>query len=461
MKQKEIPGFQRNTWFDWRGLRSFATDPTDHLLQVFREHGEFTSFMVGPTRFFLITGPELAREFLIEKAGSFEKSRKDVKILSRMLGRGLVTNVGAFHKQQRKLSQPAFRKKRIATYADAMITQTQMMADQWREGQKVDMAEEMMRLTMYIVTKTLFDMDLSSEAEKVGHAIEVLQEVANKELINPLVLPRWLPLPLHRRAEKAKAYVDQLVDTMIEERRKEEREGTFQDRGDLLSALIEAEDEEGNRMDDQQLRDEVITLFVAGHETTSNALTWTWYLLSQHPEIEQKVFEEVDRVLGGRQITPDDVPELVYTQMVLKESIRLYPPAWILNVRQALEDTTIGGYPLKKDDLVFVSPYVMHRHPEHFAKPEEFDPTHFAPEIEKARHRFAYIPFGAGHRVCIGNAFAMMEATLIIAHMAQHFRFGLQPGQEVNRRAYITMSPSNGLQMTIHKRHPTSLHLAA
>jgi cytochrome P450 len=260
------------------------------------------------------------------------------------------------------------------------------------------------------------------------------------------------PTKNNRLRKKAKAVFYDTIDQLIAERRETAVNGQIEDTGDLLSMLLLTQDETGRAMDDNQVRDEMVTFFAAGHETTSNALTWTWYLLSQHPEVEALLHEEVDRVLEGRLPALHDLAQLPYTEMVLKEAMRLYPPAWTLSARQATEDTTIGDYPVPKNTLVFVAPYAVHRRPEYFPEPERFDPQRFTPENEKKLPRYAYIPFGAGPRVCVGNFFAMMEAQLIIATIAQRFRLQLEPGQEIALNPLITLSPKYGLKMRLVER---------
>lgn len=448
------PGPDGGVW-GWRNLVGFAQNQTSFLTDLMKSHGDVCYFNLGSMQVCLLSEPDLVREVLVTKSSSFEKGEKDRYIMGRFLGKGLVTSEGDLHKRQRKLSQPAFRKKRISLYADAMCRQTERVLSEWKDGDEFDMVKEMMHLTMFIVTETLFQIDVSEKSEAIGESIETLQDVANKDFQTPWKISYWWPIPRNIRANRALQFVRGTIDEMIATRRAEEAAGEWEDRGDLLSALIHASDEEtGERMSDEQLRDELITLFVAGHETTSNALAWTWYLLSQHPEIEAKLHEELDRVLGEKPVTLEDLPRLPYVQKVLKESMRLYPPAWILNARCATEDVMIGEWLIKKGTYVFMSPYVMHRREDVFPDAEAFDPERFSPEQEKERNRFAYIPFGAGHRVCIGNAFAMMEASLILARIAQTYRVEMLPGQKVERLSQITMSPKNGLQMKLHKREP-------
>jgi cytochrome P450 len=294
--------------------------------------------------------------------------------------------------------------------------------------------------------------EMSGRAVLVGEAIEDIQEISNKEYKTIFSWPEWVPTKNNRLRKQGRAVMYGTIDDIIVERRAAAVNGQVADTGDLLSMLLLARDEDGRFMPDNQVRDELVTLFAAGHETTSNALTWTWYLLSQHPEIEAKLHQEIDEVLNGRLPTLSDLPNLPYAEMILKESMRLYPPAWTLSTRQATEDTTIGRYPFPKDRLVFVAPYVVHRRPEFFPDPERFDPERFTPENEKKLPRYAYMPFGAGPRVCIGNSFAMMEAQLILATIAQRCRLELDPEQVVEINPLITLSPKHGLKMKLVER---------
>ncbi|TNE51267.1 MAG: cytochrome P450 [Deltaproteobacteria bacterium] len=451
MSTPTIPGPKQVMGLD--SIQAVTTNPADYLLHLANTYGDIASFRMLTKRFVMVQGLDYVGEVLVKQASKFEKAKRDRDTMDSILGLGLVTSEGELHKRQRKLVQPAFRKKRIELYAEAMCRQVERLLEQWTDGQHVDMSEEMMQLTMYIVTDTLFRMDVSEEADRVGESIALLQDIVQQNLRAPIQVPRWIPTSNNRKAKEAGDYLNNLIRSMIARRREEEAQEGWVDHGDLMSTLLQAA-EDGSTMSDQQVVDELQTLFVAGHETTSNALSWTWYLLSQHPEVEAKLHSEVDRVLQGRPVTVQDLVNLPYTTQVLKESMRLYPPAWTLNVRQAKEEVKLGEYVLPKGTLVFVSPYVVHRNPSVFPDPETFDPERFTPEQEAERHRHAYIPFGAGPRVCIGNSFAMMEAALIVARLAQTYRFVLDPKQVVEPLPQITMSPRYGLDMTIEKRQP-------
>lgn len=435
----------------------FSKEGPEFLTRMAAEYGEIVRFDVFHFPIYLVSSPELIREVLVTKAKLFPKSDRDIAILAPFLGEGLVTINGQQHKRQRKLAQPAFHTRRINNYAEIMSSYAERIMRDWQPGQQIDMSDEMMELTMFIVCKTLFDADWESMedvAKRVGLAMEELQEVSDYNFSLPVQLPLWIPTKINRQAKAARAVLDETINRIVQERRAAELNNGPQDTGDLLSMFLMAEYDDKSMMDDNEVRDQLVTLFAAGHETTSNALTWTWYLLSQHPEIEAKLQHELDSVLAGQRPTLADLPNLPYTEMVLKESMRMYPPVWTLNARQASEDITIGEYSIPKGAHVMVSPYVMHRHPDYFSDPMAFDPERFRPENEAQLPKYVYMPFGGGPRVCIGNSFAMMEAQLILATMAQRYSFELDPSQQIELNAQITMSSLHGMKMTIRERMP-------
>lgn len=436
-----------------RHLIAGAPVYTSHLADTY---GPFARFGAFGNTFYLISDPELVREALVTQAANFPKDDRDVKILDRVIGHGLVSSNGEEHKRQRRLTQPAFHTRRIDAYAGVMVDYTEAMLDEWGDGATMDVNETMRELTMYIVARSLFGADrvaMRDTAERIGQAIHVIQAIADKEFQSPFLLPDWLPTPTNRRRQEATGVLYETIDRLIAERRATAVDGQIQDTGDLLSMLLLSRDESGDRMSDQEVRDQLVTLFVAGHETTSNALTWAWYLLSQHPEVEERLHEEVDAVLGERPPALSDLPRLPYTMQVIKEAMRLYPPAWVINVRRAAADTTLGGYQLRRGELLWISPYVMHRRPAYFPDPERFDPDRWTPERERALPKFAYMPFGGGPRICIGNGFALMEAHLIVAAVARRYRLRLAPSQAIALNAQITLSNHGGMHMIAESRH--------
>lgn len=437
-------------------IAQFSEDEPTFLLQSVKQHGDIVYFRLAHIHTYLMGHPDLVREVLVTQREKFEKAPLDKQILGKLLGNGLLTSDGDFHLRQRRLAQPAFHSKRIHNYGEVMVDYSNQIMAGWQDEAVVDITDEMMHLTMLIVSKTLFDADgitgSEATADSISKSMHDFQAVSNRDYQRGFSLPNWVPTADNRLRNKAAAQFSAVMDQIITERRKTAVNGQVTDTGDLLSMLMLSVDEEGEYMDDKQLRDEVATLFAAGHETTSNALSWTWYLLAQHPKVEAKLHEELDSVLDGRQPALADLPNLPYSLQIIKEAMRMYPPAWILNGRLALEDTTIGGYTIPKGSTVFVSPYVMHHLPQYFDEPDMFKPDRFTPEFEKSLPKFAYMPFGGGVRICIGNAFAMMEAQLILATIAQKYRLALAQTNPVHYKAQITLTPENGIQMRVLER---------
>jgi cytochrome P450 len=432
-------------------LAAFRSNPLKFLIKIAREHGDLIYFKVARQHMFCVNHPDYVREILVTQQNNFVKSRglQRAKVL---LGEGLLTSEGQYHLRQRRLVQPAFHRERLAGYADAMSECAVRARERWQAGSTMDMAVEMAQLTLAVVAKTLFSADVESEASEIGKAM-----TSTIEMFRLLVMPFSeylvkLPLPSVRRFDKAKALLNSTIYGLIRERR-----ANGQDTGDLLSMLLFAQDEEtngdksGGRMSDKQVRDEALTLFLAGHETTANALTWTWYLLSQHPEIEGRLHREVDAVLGGRAPELADVPQLRYAEMILAEALRLYPPAWAVG-RMVKNSFELGGVEIPAKSICLLSPYLMHHDGRWFPEPEKFDPERWTPEAREARPKFTYYPFGGGTRVCIGERFAWMEGVILMAAIAQKWRFRLEPGQRVEPLPLITLRVKNGLRMTAEPR---------
>ena len=435
-------------------LIPFRRDMLKFLAKVQREYGDIAAFSAGGQWIVLLSHPEAIKDVLVTNHPSFIKGRV-LQRSKRFLGEGLLTSEGEIHRRQRRLVQPAFHRSRITGYAEKMIEYAARARSRWRDGATLDMHQEMMRLTLAIVAKTLFDADVESQAEQVGVA---LNEVMS--LFGFLLLPfseylEKLPLPPVRRMERARARLDGVIYGMIEERR-----ASGEDRGDLLSMLIRATDFEGDGtgMSDKQLRDECLTLFLAGHETTANALTWTWYLLSQNPGAEKRFHQELDRVLAGRLPTPEDYARLPYTEMVLSESMRLYPPAWSI-ARMNTEPYRIGPCLMPPKTLFIMVPYLMNRDERWFSEPERFLPERWTAEQKAARPKFVYFPFGGGPRACIGEGFAWMEGVLLLASLGQHWRMRLDPAQRIAIQPQITLRPKYGMRMRLEQR--TSLRQPA
>lgn len=425
--------------------RAFQRDPLGTLAGYQAEYGDFYYLQVGDAGQFFVAHPEDIREVLVTQADKFIKDPqyRDPKMgIARYLGNGLLTSGGAFWKRQRRLVAPAFHHRRIEGYAETMVAYTDQMLDGWQDGARLDVAAEMTRLTLFIVARALFNSDVSGDATRIAAAMDIIQTVLGEGWY----LPPWVPDPRRWRAGRARRDLDAVVYRIIHEWR-----ATGEDRGDLLSMLLLAEDEEGRRMTDEQARDEVVTLLLAGHETTANTLNWTWLLLAQHPEVEAKLHAELAEVLNGRLPQLEDLPQLKYTERVVKEAMRLYPAAWAIS-REATEAVALRGGTVPPGSVVGVMIYFTHRDPRWWPEPERFDPERFCEENSAAIPRYAYLPFGGGPRVCVGNSFAMMEARLLLATIASRYRLEALPGHTVEPAPLITLNPKGGLPMIARRR---------
>jgi cytochrome P450 len=423
------------------------------LFEYLQRYGRAAHYRVLLHDVVLFNDPSDIREVLIDKAASFGKDRtqKRMKIL---LGEGLITSDGEAHKRGRRIAAPAFHRRRIERYATQIVDIAAALCAEWQPGKQLDIAAEMMRLALQVTARTLFDTEVTPEIHVINEQVNVVMDLYNFLVAMPraeLLLDS--PLPAMRRFRRAKARLDQVVDGMIQARRTEAASipNGLAERGDLLSMLLAARDEDpegdGLKLSSEELCDQVLTLFLAGYETVANALAWTWLLLGQNPEAESRLHAELDSVLAGRLPTLEDMPRLEYTAMVLSESMRLYPPAWAMG-REVLQDVSIGPYHLRKGTMVFFSQYIVHRDPRWFPDPASFRPERFTQEAKAARPRFAYFPFGGGGRQCIGESFAMMEATLTLATIAQRWRLQLLPGQSIELQPKITLRPKNGIKAT-------------
>jgi cytochrome P450 len=428
-------------------LIRFRRDPLAFLRQLALAHGDVVSFRIGQGEAFLVNDPDLIRDVLVTHDRRFSKGQ-GLRVAERLLGQGLLTSEGEFHRRQRRLAQPAFHRQRIAGYATTMSRHALDWQDRWRDGDGMDVAQEMGGLTLRIAAKTLFDCDVAEEIRDISEALtESLRLYSWATLPFAARLEPFLPF-LTRRFDQARDRLDAVVYRMIAERR-----ASGEDRGDLLSMLLLAcdPDGDGGRMTDHQLRDEAMTLLLAGHETTANVLAWTWYLLAQSPEAEARLHAEVDEVVSGRVPTVDDVPRLPYTRRVLAESMRCYPPAWII-ARRALEDCPLEAFTVPAGALVLMSQWVTHHDPRYYPDPFRFDPERWDPERAAERPKFAYYPFGGGSRLCIGEQFAWMEGILVLATLAARWRFRLVPGHPVVPQPVLTLRLKHGIRMTAHRR---------
>jgi cytochrome P450 len=449
------PGLRMNLPF-YLFRKFFKPGNPIKLFEHLRRYGRAAHYRILVNDVVLLHEPSDIREVLIDKAASFGKDRtqKRMKIL---LGEGLITSDGETHKRGRRIAAPAFHRQRIQRYAGQIVERAQIVSGQWQPGQTLDIPTEMMRLALQITARTLFDTEVTPEIQVINDQVNIVMDLYNYLVALPRAdLLLDMPLPGMRRFRKAKARLDEVVDGMIGDRRAESaRTGDLEIRGDLLSMLLAARDDQaegdGGGLDADQLRDQVLTLFLAGYETVANALTWTWLLLGQNPESESRLQAELDVVLAGRPPTLEDMPRLEYTGMVLAESMRLYPPAWAMG-REALEDVSIGPYRLRKGTMIFFSQYIVQRDPRWFPEPLQFAPERHTAEAKAARPRFAYFPFGGGGRQCIGESFAWMEATLALATIAQRWRLEIVPGQRIELQPKITLRPKNGIKAIARAR---------
>jgi cytochrome P450 len=423
-------------------------NPIPFLEKSFRQYGDIVQMRFMNLRIFAVAHPEGVKHVLQENHRNYTKSF-DYQILARLLGQGLVTSEVPLWLSQRRLMQPMFHRQKIAAFGDIMAERTLQMLNRWRtiaeNRTPIDVTVEMMHLTLDIVGRALLTMDLTDQADAIGHDLTIANERFGSMDLGTLM--PWLPTPTNLRFRKAVKRLRQMVLDIIAERRREGR-----DYGDLLSMLLAVRDEEtGEGMNDEQMRDEVLTLILAGHETTANALAWTWYLLSQNPEVEKKLHAELDEVLGGRAATMADLPNLNYTGMVIDESMRLYPPVWAIG-RSPIEDDEIMGYKIPKGSNLMLSEWLTHRHPGFWERPERFEPERFSAERAQDRPRYAYFPFGGGPRQCIGNIFALNEAQIVLATVAQRYRLRLVENHPIELQPLVTLRPRHGVRVMLEPR---------
>ncbi|CAN5921235.1 cytochrome P450 [soil metagenome] len=425
---------------------TYLRDPLGFLRSTRARYGDVVGVKLGPMEVTLVSHPDLVEDILVTHNKLWKKDRH-LQTLRPVIGDGLLSSEGDFWRRQRRLAQPAFHRDRIASYGDIMVEHAARLAAQWRDGEVRDVHVDMMHLTLEIVAQTLFGANVGDHAEDVGEALHaVLAVVADPlELFFPVL--KRLPTPQRRRFGRAIAKLDAIMYGVIEKRRATAA-GTS---SDLLSMLLHAQDEDGARMSDQQLRDECMTLFLAGHETTALNLSWTWLLLSQHPQVAARLARELDEVLGDRPATFADVPDLRYTAHVITESLRLYPPAWSMG-REAREDLDLGGFRVPRGSQVWFCPWSIQRDARWFDDPDTFRPERWEGDFAKTLHRYAYFPFGGGPRFCIGQAFAQMEAVLILATLARAFTVDVQARPPATPDPSVTLRPKHGLRARLTRR---------
>jgi cytochrome P450 len=443
----------RPPWRDFlRVRREFDAGVLEGLTFIHRAYGPFVQTRL-PLELYFVADPACIEEILVRKADAFRKDRTS-RLLSRVVGNGLLVNEGDSWRRQRRLLQPAFHHRQLQSYAAVMTGEIARAAGGWRPGQVRNVHEDMMAVTLNIVAETLFGADLSADAGHIGQIISELMEQFGRivGLAARFQPPAWVPTPTNRQFRASAHKVDQVILGIIDARRgKQSRQPEGESEDDLLSLLIRARDEDGASMTDAQVRDEAVTLFLAGHETTALALTYSLYLLASHPECQARLAEEVGRVLGGRAPGLADLESLAYTDAVVLEAMRLYPPAWVM-ARQALIDVEVGGFHFRKGAEFVMSPWVLHRDPRNFDDPEAFKPERWQGDFAQRLSRFAYFPFGGGPRVCIGNRFAMMEAKLVLAAAIQRFRFEVAPQTELTLLPSVTLRPRHGLWLRLAAR---------
>jgi cytochrome P450 len=428
-------------------MREFNRDTLGFIERCAREFGDvvLTRFLYMPAYF--LFNPEHIEYVLATGAKNFVKAMSlRSPFFLRLVGDGLVTSDGEFWRRQRRLAQPAFHRDRVASYGETMVAFTERALARWQDGQTLDAHEEMMLLTQSIVAQTLFSADVSTDAREIGEALSRIVRPFSSQATLKWILDNRLPTPGHLRFNRAVQKIDRFVYRIISERR-----ASGAGEGDLLSMLLRAQDEDGSGMTDRQLRDEVMTLFLAGHETTALALTWAWYLLARNPEAESALHAELGEVLGGRAPSVEDLPRLRYCEWVVKESLRLYPPAYAVG-REAVRDCEVGGYRIPEGMQVFAFQWAVQRDARWYDEPEAFRPERWREEVAARLPKFAYFPFGGGPRQCIGNSFAMMEAVLILASVARRFRLRLVPGHAVELLPAMSLRPKDGVRVTVEKR---------
>lgn len=432
-------------------LSNYSRDPLGFLSNCALQYGDIVRMRFGSVISYMLNHPDYIEEVLVAKRSQVRRYINPDGG-KRVFGNGLVTSEWDFWRNQRRMIQPAFHRERIATYADVMVTDTNRLLATWQPEEIRDIHQEMMNLTLSVIGKTLFDTDLTAEIEQIGKSVKVVVQHFDENrdsnallLLLGSLLDKWLPTPRQLHFCKAVKQLDDIVYGMIHQHRT-----SGSDRGDLLSMLLHVQDSDDSQITNQQLRDEVINLLLAGYDTTASTLSWTWMLLSQHPVVEAKLLQELQAVLGGRVPTIVDLPQLRYTEMIVLEAMRLYPPIWLISL-QAVQDCEIGGYPMPAGTLIFMSQWVMHRHSRYFDRPEDFNPERWADDLAKIP-TYAYFPFGGGPRVCIGKSFALMEAVLIVATIAQKFRLMLVPEHPLVPQPSISLCPKYGIKMLLTKR---------
>ncbi|MEM9487678.1 MAG: cytochrome P450 [Myxococcota bacterium] len=427
-------------------FRDFARDPTGFLLRNARTYGDLIHYHIGPMYVYQVNHPDLIAEVLLHKKQSFMKERM-TREMSLFLGSGLVTSEGGLWKRQRKTIAPVLKYKQIAHYANVMVALSQRFASQLGDGEHRDIHSDIMKVTLSIVAQTLFETEVAEDGERIGYALIDLLNTYEQLLTTwRRFVPKQVPLALRRRIQRATAELDAVIFDLIESKRQAGCTGD-----DLLSRLMMARDEDGQPMSDRQVRDEIATMFLAGHETSALGLSYAIHLLCEHPEAYARVENEIATVIGDRPATAADFAELPFTTAVFREAMRLYPPVWAFG-RTATEDCEVGGYPVRKGWQITISQYSMHRDSRWFDKPDGFHPERWLDGLDKRLPRFVYLPFGGGPRICIGNHFAMMMSVLVLATITQRVRFASRPGHPLVLQPTVSLRPKHGVHVSTEVR---------
>jgi cytochrome P450 len=428
-------------------LLALGKDPLDFFAETARRYGDLVSLDLAGWQTLLVSDLPAIEKILVDDHRNYVKHRFFWRHVTAVFGKGLLTSEGESWQRQRRLAAPAFAGRQLLAYDSAMVALTRQMLDGWKDGEVIDIHPEMMGLTLRIAAKTLFDSEVERDIRDMDHAMnDLIVEVASRYK-RPIFVPDAIPLPGHLRYRRAIRTVERVVSSMIAER----RASGLENRNDFLSRLMAARDEAGKPMSDTLLRDEAITLLLAGHETTALALSWTWFLLGQHPDAQSRMAAEIAEVLGDRPARADDLPTLKFTESVVTEAMRLYPPAWAIG-RESTQPFELGGYSFLAGTTIFIIPWVLHRDSRYFEEPEAFRPERWMGSLARELPRFAYMPFGGGPRICIGQRFAMIEAVLVLTTMAQRFSMEWQPDRKITPFPSITLRPNGGVWLKIKER---------
>jgi cytochrome P450 len=426
-------------------LPEYRRDPLTFLTECVRTHGDFVPLRLGPYRAVVVNDPRDIEQVLVETTTNYSRYLL-ARLSGSLMGKGLFTSEGRLWQRERKLIAPAFHRRAVNEFADVMAATADQVVADWSDGDHIEIMAEMSRITVRNVARTLFGADVAGDAATVADALTVVFDTFQSRLESPYPLPEWVPTRDNRRFALARRRLDETIYRIIGERGKSGAE-----QSDVLALLMAAQQEDGAVMTDRQLRDEVMALFIGGHEPVAGGLSFLWYLLAQHPEAAARLRAELDDVLGGRPPTLADLPRLPYLEMVVKESLRLYPPAWGFD-RRAVRDCEIGGRPVTKGTLVLILQWVLHRDPRHFDRPDEFLPERWDDAMRATLPKYAYLPFGGGPRFCVGNLFAMLQMQLVVGSVAQQVSLTLAPGAAAIPQPSITLRPRGGIRMVVRRR---------